>query len=187
MKNPRKQNAERLPDGVDARPIESLPGYLVTADGRFWTTLIDGAPAIKTLSVRKSNTRKDDSNQRLRLRANRNGRVIMLDAATLACETWHGERPPGAVVGFLDGDKSNISSDNIGWRFPNTAISDVEFVKAWQSSHSVIEVAEKLGGVSSVLIYGRAKEMRGRGVKLKTFRVADQASVDELNAIIESE
>lgn len=108
----------------------------------------------------------------------------MLDAASLACETWHGQRPPGAVVGFGDDDFQNLSRDNLAWRLPDVQVSSRDFVTAWQQSFSVGEVAEKLGGVHVGTVYTRAQQLREKGVRLKAI-ARGSVSADELNDLID--
>lgn len=182
--NPRKQNSPRLPDDLEFRQVPGHPSYLVSIDGRFWTTLVDGQPAEKTLSARKyhSNRENTDRSKRLRLRVMCNGRVTMLDAASLACEAWHGPRPDGAIVDFADNDVSNLCRDNLAWRLTSGQISDKEFVLAWQSSYSVAECAERLGCEPSGM-YARAKRLREAGVRLKF--MTERLSVEDLNSLLD--
>lgn len=179
----RKKNAPKMPTGLESRQVPGHPSYLVSSDGRFWTTLVDGEPAEMTLRLRRSNSRTDKGTQRLRIYMSQNGRVIALDAASLACEAFHGPRPTGAVVGFADGDMHNLAASNIGWQMPQIRVPDRDFVIAWQSSHSVTEVAEKLG-MSLPGVYNKAKVLRDKGVRLKHISGNEDVSVDELNDLI---
>lgn len=184
VRNPRKINSPRLPPDLEFRQVPGHSLYLVSIDGRFWTTAIDGEPAEKTLAERRSNKRTDKGAARMRLRVTHQGRVIMLDAASLACEAWHGPRPEGAYVAFLDGEMDNLAAENLGWRMADVKISDADFVRAWQTSHSMHEVAEKCGGMSVASVYHRAKALRGNGVRLKDI-VRAKSDADALNALID--
>lgn len=183
MHNPRKKNAPKMPTDLESRQVPGYPSYLVSSDGRFWTTLVDGEPAEMTLRLRRSNSRADKGTQRLRIYMSHDGRVVALDAASLACEAFHGPRPVGAVVGFADGNLHNLDSSNIGWQMPSTRIPDRDFVLAWQASHSVTEVAERLG-MSAPGVYNKAKVLVDKGVKLKHISGKEDVSVDELNDLI---
>lgn len=183
MHNPRKKNSPRLPSELEIRQVPGHPSYLVSSDGRFWTTLVEGEPAEMTLRLRRSTTRNDKGAQRLRLYLSQNGRVIAIDAASLACEAFHGARPVGAVVGFADGNQHNLDRSNIGWQMPSIRIHDRDFVLAWQASYSITEVAEKLG-ISVPGVYSKAKVLVDKGVRLKHISGKEDVSVDELNDLI---
>jgi hypothetical protein len=67
----------------------------------------------------------------------------------------------------------------------NYEVSAEEFVRAWQQSSSVDEVAEKLG-MPKPIVLARASTYRQKGVKLKAVkRGAKGLDVDTLNAIID--
>lgn len=60
---------------------------------------------------------------------------------------------------------------------------DRDFVLAWQASHSVTEVAERLG-MSMHGVYAKAKVLVDKGVRLKHISGKEDVSVDELNDLI---
>ncbi len=67
------------------------------------------------------------------------------------------------------------------------AVSNEEFVRAWQSSYSVAEAASKTG-MDRGDARARASYLRKRGVKLKTFyRKREGVDVASLNAVVAEE
>lgn len=60
-----------------------------------------------------------------------------------------------------------------------------EFVKIWQTSNSVKEVAEKLG-ISEPTAWSRGNKLRKAGVPLKKFSRASTLDIDELKRLAES-
>lgn len=66
----------------------------------------------------------------------------------------------------------------------NTAISPMEFIKAWQESDNVDEVAAKIG-IPHRQVYQRAYQYRAKGVPLKRYKFGNRYDWDELKEFAE--
>jgi hypothetical protein len=101
--------------------------------------------------------------RRIRLSVNRKAREYYV--AALVLEAWVGPRPQGATAKHYDADPLNVELKNLFWGYPQSRIDPVEFVKIWQHSESVREVAERIGKPYQAAL-ATAKRMREHGVNL---------------------
>lgn len=164
----------KQPEGLETRVVAWLPGYSFGSDGVVYSERGNTPLAIAT--------RGHDAGPRVVLSVS--GRARHYYVAALVAEAWHGARPDGAVVRWRDGNKSNCAPDNVFWGFPATNIDRAEFVETWQTSHTVREVAEKLG-MSYQHALKLADFLRQRGVPLRDIRAAREDNYDELRKIAE--
>lgn len=86
--------------------IDEFPTYEVCEDG-----LIRNArtgrilrPSINQNGVLKINLMKEG-----------NPRPFTRSVASIVCVTFHGDRPPGAVVGYINRHLDDVSKDNLEW------------------------------------------------------------------------
>lgn len=66
-------------------------------------------------------------------------------------------------------------------------LTDVEFIKIWQGSRSLDEVAEKIG-LNKLQCSGKAYKLRSKGVRLQRFKrgfCESTMNIEELNSLIE--
>lgn len=79
-------------------------------------------------------------------------------------------------------DSQLVSPINVD-KLPRKLISPEDFVRAWQSSSSMQEVANKLG-IKYNSVAQRGYAYRKRGIQLKKLSSIDSVNVDELNRLI---
>jgi hypothetical protein len=163
----------------ELRPIPWTTDYAASADGRIWAVW-EEYPHPMTHRVHKS----ADGREHLRVRLTINGRVHDYYVMRLIAEAFHSESySPGATARAINENPLDCRAENIGWGTTRSTLPDSEFVRAWQSSYSLAEAAEKCG-VGSGAAYSRAEKMRQRGVPLKNFACHD-LSTEELRALAE--
>lgn len=173
---PRRNDRAVMPKGEDVRPTPDVPGYLITKEGLIFS---DTDPPL-AMAQRDYIGRKQ---KRRRVRLSSGGRVRDYYVAALVLEAWVGPRPEGAVAQHYDADPMNCSLENLFWGFPQTRIDPAEFVRVWQSSQSVREVAERLGKEHPT-ITAVAKRMRDNGVPLRAIERKTQTD-DDYQALTE--
>ena len=154
---PVRDGRKVLSDKEDVRP--SIPGYIVTRTGEVYS---DTDPPL----LMAARNRVGNKAERSRVKLSSGGKVRDYYIAALVLTAWHGDRPEGAVAQHYDGDPLNCHADNLYWGYPQSRLDPVEFVRAWQSSHSFHEVAERMGATYATVL-SRGRKMLDRGVPLK--------------------
>lgn len=144
-----------MPDDLDVRTLPEYPELLFGADGVIYSTLTDPPLA--------RSPRVCGSNQTLRMIVG--GRQV--NCTRMMCEAWHGPPPPGGVANRINGQPDDIRPENLQWLdASNRQVSGTEFVRAWQASGSVAEVADRLG-LTAATCRLRAGRLREHGVPLR--------------------
>lgn len=180
----RRTNAP-LDDNEEARPIRGWPMYLVSREGRIYSTVATQSGGPPTELVRRIKPRRgprDNRAPRYRVSVGPASKRVYLDVASVVCEAFHGPRPDGGIIEFTDGNSLNCHADNLGWKITQSGVSDREFVVAWQSSQSVAECADRLG-LSNSSVWHRAKKLIDRGVRLRDMRI--KTDIDLLNELLD--
>jgi hypothetical protein len=174
-----------LPSNAESQPIPGHPEYVVTREGQVYSTIAAKAgsePTALIASPRMQRNRRGVG--RLRVKLGPAKSRVSIDLASVVCEVYHGERPGGAIIEFLDGNQMNCHADNLAWRLSRSGVSDIEFVRAWQASETSAECADRLG-VSSAAVSSRVERLTKKGVRLR--QPSTRLDVDALNLMIESE
>jgi hypothetical protein len=157
---------QAMPDDLDVRKLIASPGLLFGADGIVYSTETDPplarSPRMTAMGMVRMIWR---------------GRQI--NVTRLMCEAWHGPPPPGTIARRLNGDPTDLRPQNLEWAEPiGKHVSSPDFVRAWQSSESVTEVADRLG-LSRAQCHARSLSLRENGVPLREL-VVERHDYDEL-------
>lgn len=168
--NLQHEDRQPMPDDLDVRTLPEYPELLFGSDGIIYSTLTDPPLA--------RSPRVGGSNQALRMIVG--GRQV--NCTRLMCEAWHGPPPPGGVAHRLNGQPDDIRPENLQWLDArHRQVSGTEFVRAWQMSESVAEVADRLG-LTDTTCRLRADRLREHGVPLRELTTG-RNNYDDLAAL----
>jgi len=170
---------EQISGDDDRRPVPGYPEYVVSRDAVVYSTAKGETPRELIAAPRMQRNRRDPG--RLRVKIGPATSRVSIDLASAVCEAYHGERPGGANIEFIDGNHLNCHADNVAWKLSRSGVSDVEFVRAWQASETSAECADRLG-VSPATVWSRVRRLIAKGVRL---RPPLRLEIDALNAMIE--
>lgn len=96
---------------MNVRPIPGYEKYAVSDDGNVYRVLPDGALRLKRQAICTRGYAQIQLPSKNKKR--RNTTAICL--STIVCTAFHGPKPPGSIVLYIDGDKTNNRADNLRW------------------------------------------------------------------------
>lgn len=97
---------------MSALPWPTDPRFLVEPSGDIW------GPSGRVLTPRPNRAGY------LQISRYTAGRQSKHSVHIMVCETFHGPRPSGHHAAHHDGDKSDCSADNVGWKTPTENAAD---------------------------------------------------------------
>lgn len=164
-------------------PLPGAQGYFIGSDGRAYSLLGPrGAPG-KLHPLGAKNNRGF-----LRVQLSVDGLLYYPYLAAAVLTAFDRPRPDGHDVQYDDGNPLNCALTNISWQVVRAPqVSAAQFVRVWQSSDSIQQVADTLG-LEKGSVYCRGASMKKHGVPLKqlTGQRGLKIDWDELATIAES-